>query len=546
MALLICWPVSVAAQDAYVVGDCSLPQAEAILETGNVRARIFNNGALFWRRSPNIYEIPKGSGKQAIFSTNLVAAGFVNDELRAAGSTYGPYEYWPGPISSYDNSPTDCELFDRFWHLSYKNDFRRVDEAPRLTENVASWPVHLGARFLNLNEIPGYQPEDGDLPFMNGDHQYWWVMNDLGNDHARFKTTPLGVEVRASAFGFDATSDIGNVTFYRYEFVNRGSATIRDMVVGLHQDIDLGDFGDDYVGSDTTLSMLYVYNADNEDGDEGHTYGVAPPAIGFTILEASHAAETLPSDRNAPPSAFMTSSRNIYGGGGATGDPVHGLDIYRYMIGQWKDGVEMTEGGGGRVYGGRPMAFWMPGDPVTGAFWSEKNVDGRSTRSYPSDRKSILSFGTFDLAPDEWARFTFAIAWARGTDHLDSVSRLRLLVSRLHESKHQILAPRLPKAARFVDGNPPESPKYPFWVDEPYPNPTSEYLNVRASLDKSGPAVARISDMLGRTHIVKPFVVDAAGQHDFPLDISGLIPGSYAISLESWGRHVTYPFVVMR
>ena len=39
------------AQDPYSTGTCSDAQAETILEVGDVRARLFNNGALFWKSS---------------------------------------------------------------------------------------------------------------------------------------------------------------------------------------------------------------------------------------------------------------------------------------------------------------------------------------------------------------------------------------------------------------------------------------------------------------------------------------------------------------
>lgn len=534
------------AQDPYSTGSCSQPEAETFLETGNVRARIFNNGALFWRGSPNMYEIPKGSGIQAVFNANLILAGFIDGDLRAAGSSYGPFEFWTGPIPDDGSHPEDCQTFDRFWELDYQQDFRSEDETGRLTDNLQDWPVHLGARFLEANGIPGFQPESGDLPVMNGDHQLWWVMNDRGNEHGRTRTRPLGVEVRATAFGFDARSDVGNVTFYRYEILNRGTETIREMAVGMHQDVDLGYFADDYVGSDTTLSMLFAYNADNMDGDadDDDTYGEAPPAVGFTILEASHVAGHLPTDTGAPTPAFMTSARNIYGGGGVTGDPNDGIDFHRYMTGLWKDGEPMTEGGYGRDFSTHPMAYWMPGDPVTSAFWSEMNPNGLGRPAAPGDRKSILSYGTFDLAPGEWARFTFAVAWARGADNLDSITHLRALVASLHRNRNALLAPRAPKPPQFVDGNPADTPKHPFWVEEPYPNPATDRIALEMSLKWDAPVVIRIVDALGREWRSEEFS-GTPGRVDKQLSTSDLPPGTYLILVSQHGEHADWPLIVL-
>ena len=57
--------------------ECPTGTAEAYLDINNVRARIFNNGALFWRGDPFVYEVPKGSGKNTMFTVSLWVAGTV-------------------------------------------------------------------------------------------------------------------------------------------------------------------------------------------------------------------------------------------------------------------------------------------------------------------------------------------------------------------------------------------------------------------------------------------------------------------------------------
>jgi len=47
-------------------------------------------------------------------------------------------------------------------------------------------------------------------------------------------------------------------------------------------DIDLGEAGDDFVGADTTLSLLYSYNANAVDA----VYApLPPPAVGFDFFQ---------------------------------------------------------------------------------------------------------------------------------------------------------------------------------------------------------------------------------------------------------------------
>ncbi len=83
---------------AQVLASCPGAQAEAYLEVNNVRARIFNNGALFWRGNPFVYEVPKDGGVNAIFNSSIWIGGLVQDELLVAAARYGHWQFWPGPL----------------------------------------------------------------------------------------------------------------------------------------------------------------------------------------------------------------------------------------------------------------------------------------------------------------------------------------------------------------------------------------------------------------------------------------------------------------
>src|SRR5690606_33816933 len=126
----------------------------------------------------------------------------------------------------------------------------------------------------------GYDFAAGDRPELIGDQALWWVMNDVGNTHAEWQTPPIGVEVRVHMFSFDRDNALGDVTFYKYTIIYYGDEPFEEVYLSAFSDPDLGDATDDYVGSDTTLSLGYVYNADNFDGGS-LGYGVAPPAVGY-------------------------------------------------------------------------------------------------------------------------------------------------------------------------------------------------------------------------------------------------------------------------
>jgi len=539
ISLLLAWPSN--AQDLYSTGTCEQPQADTYLEAGNVRARILNNGSLFWKGSPNVYQIPANGSAQSIFVANLLIGGFIDDEIRASGSTYGPYEFWPGPIPEDGSAPEDCASSDRFWHSDFNDHVRQRPEQSAIPDEVAEWPVHLNAPFIEANGIPGYQPEQGDVPEMRGDRQVWWVMNDRGNEHTRLDSAPLGIEIQASAYGFDSPGDLGNTSFYRYHIINRGSEVIRDVAVGKQIDFELGNFDDDRMGTDTTLAMFYVYNADNDDeGDTG--YGSPAPALGFVVLEASHANGSLPTDLGASPERHLTSTAFPYGGGGYRGDIGDAKDAYNYLIGNWKDGSPRTEGGNGSRRSNTPMPYWMPGDPVSGSYWSELNVDGQGDQVQPSDRKGIAGFGTFDLEPGEWATFTFAYVWARGTNHLDSITELRDAARFLHQTKAVLLAPR--KAPPGFEHVLSPDEQHPFWVDEPYPNPADDRVTLSMSLKWTAPVAIRVIDTLGREWRNEEFS-GTPGLVDRELSTTNLPPGTYLIRVSQRGEHVDHMLVVL-
>jgi hypothetical protein len=272
--------------------------------------------------------------------------------------------------------------------------------------------------------------EAGERPDLIGDQMLWWVMNDRGNVHLTTGTPPVGIEVHGTAFAFDLAPPAANTTFYRYRVFYRGSARFEEAYVSLFSDTDLGNFDDDYVGSDTTVGFSYTYNADNfDEGSSG--YGPAPPAIGYDFVRgpivpsvgdsARVGRRTVPNARHLEMSSFMM----YYSGGCLMCDPQFGSDFYNYMRAFWRDGQKITVGGDGRDFSSIPTDFMFPGDPVTGAYWSEVNANGEGQARAPSDRRSVMSSGPFRMEPGDEQEIIVAVVWARGRDHLQSVTELR-------------------------------------------------------------------------------------------------------------------------
>ncbi|MYD55453.1 MAG: hypothetical protein F4246_00405, partial [Rhodothermaceae bacterium] len=266
------------------VGTCTSPLGESYLDINNVRARIFNNGNLFWRGSPHVYNVPKGGGVQAIFNSGIWIGGKVDGQLRVAAARYSNYQFWAGPLDEFGAPPADCAEFDRLYRVSI-DDIQDYEATGVITPDLRDWPTGLGAptyappsngvdddgdgevdeageTIFVLNQ-PLSQRVDrvidlagGERPAILGDQSIWWIMNDRGNE--RRWSPPIGLEVHATAFAFRTAGDIGNATFYKYDFHHRGNWPFTDVHMAIYSDPDLGNFQDDWVGSDTTLGVGYV------------------------------------------------------------------------------------------------------------------------------------------------------------------------------------------------------------------------------------------------------------------------------------------------
>lgn len=118
--------------------------ASADLDVANVRARLFLNGAVGWMGGEPVYEVPKGSDIDAIFTSAPWIGGVVDGELRISAATYTDWEMWPGPLDLNGDPPTDCTLYNRIFSVS-DDDIRHYNATGEHTPDMIDWPWNLGA-----------------------------------------------------------------------------------------------------------------------------------------------------------------------------------------------------------------------------------------------------------------------------------------------------------------------------------------------------------------------------------------------------------------
>jgi len=510
------------------VGTCSEAEAEALLEVGNVRARIFNDGAFFWKGGRNLYEVPKGSGINAIFSSTFVVGGVVGRFLKMASSSYGPYEFWPGPLDENGDPPVDCSIYDKIWEI-HADDFAQYDSEGIFSSNMLNWPWQLGAPVIDGDGNPSnYNLEGGDRPELLGNQTLWWIMNDRGNEHLWSEVGPIGLEVKASAFAFKDVRSIGDITFYRYILTNKNTEPFRDAFAGMWADPDLGNASDNYLGSDSLLHLMYAYNADPVD-ENG--YEDTPPAVGYTFLLTPEAQlDNIDNDHDGQVDepgerTGMYAAMSFDSGGGIQGDPSNGSEMYFYLRARWPNGQRMTLGGTGLDYSNQVTRFVYSGDPLTQSYWSEfKPTLTNDAPNPPSSRRLITSSGPFTMLPGETKEFLIALVWAQGSDHLDSVRKLKNIVASLQGSPTSYLA----SGYRPELNEPPTpNPEEVLGFDQNFPNPFTYTTTFRYSLPKTMQVRLAIYDLLGRETAVVSEGTQEAGIYSQAFDGSRLAPGIY-------------------
>lgn len=456
------------------------------LEINNVRVRINTGGDMWWDFEVAQYEIPKGSKKTSMFAAALWIGGIdVNDQLKLAalrfrqsptsGSPGSGNDFWPGPLTIDGTAAIaeeTCSEYDELFPITRAEideylawwDDRASNPGYQIPKSILDWPAHGDiskkqsyylAPFFDRSGDGNYDPEDGDYPYydisnelchsttqtkegeegivqgglladqvIKGDATLWWVFNDKGNIHTETEGTPIGLEIRAQAFGFSTNDEINNMTFYSYEIINRSTFRLRDTYFSQWVDTDLGYANDDYVGCDVGRGLGYSYNGKPKDGDgQFWAYGDQPPAIGVDFfqgpymdpdgsdnpsflgdgklgpsfhgdcslvgLSGSYLAMEYGDETNPQSGNFLVRSEAINGvnfGNGIVDDERFGMrryvyhtnggpdyqddprfapDYYKLLRGIWKDNTKMIYGGNAHASAGGygpACDFMFPGD----------------------------------------------------------------------------------------------------------------------------------------------------------------------------------------
>lgn len=419
------------------------------LNVNQVRTRINNLGDLHWdpiSQTP-IYEVPKCTGKNSVFSSGLWVGGIDNNnQIHLAAATYrqgGAIDYVTGPLDTITATADSitAAAYDRVWKVNkttlddfiYNFQQGNVQNGTYLIpEVIANWPAHGGgtfshslAPFVDYNNDGNYNPMDGDYPSIDGDQEIWFIFNDQ-RSHTESYCAPMGLEIHGKAYAYncDNASPYNEVmnytTFYQYKIINRSMETYHQTLIGMMVDPDLGNASDDHVGCNVGLNTGTCFNLDSIDNGPGG-YGFYPPYQNVTILRGPLADPGDGIDNNKdgiidePGECNMMSHFLSYENvnNSPFGNPEACDDYYQYLNGIWLDGLPISYGGDGRTPGNPTSNYMFPG--TTDPAFPSQNWTMAGAGIPASDMRFTISSGTFTLGPGESRTFDFAYIYTRDT-----------------------------------------------------------------------------------------------------------------------------------
>ncbi len=382
----------------------------------------------------------------------------IGDDVRVGGQTYN-IGTQPGWIND-DGSPADITdsrvkvyRIRSDWIDLYSNDVRQdameLNELSSLNdvtwnmiddiidqyrEDWNEWPVDLGAPWVDMNNNGVYDSYIDIAGIAGADQVIWLVVNDLDSIRTLglYGSLPIGLELQITIWAYEDYSRLGQAIFKRYKLINKSNNFIEDMYVSQWSDPDLGDYGDDFCGCDTVLSIGYAYNG-NEIDSKYNAFGLVPAAVGYDFLQG-------PIVESFGDTAIFDLKKKVdYKNLGMTsfawfsavsdiGDPVlgyyQGTKQWYNMLRGYKPFDDLdnpspwTEG---NYTDGTPTKFPLSGDPVTGTGF----IDGKDDYFKPGDRRIALNSGPFNMAPGDTQEVVIALVGGLGGNRLMSVNTLK-------------------------------------------------------------------------------------------------------------------------
>ena len=502
------------------------------LDIGEVDARIYSDGNLFQDIVNNApaFEVPKGSNSFSIYASTfwMTALGQKNgyDNISYAYDKFGQENLFAtGPIDIVNQTKSLDPQFQRLWKVNRFTVNNHIQNWNSLNYTVpaeiADWPGNGNANtaqqlapFKDLDNDGIYEPQNGEYPEILGDQAVYLIANTqnvVTND-----STPQGpdsviysglyIEFHAMLYAFQSNVPaISNTVFANVKLYNRSLSSIgdhQDFKFSVFTDFDLGNWDDDYIGTDTAKNMYYAYNGDGFDEAFGGRagYGTNYPAQGVKFLD-SKLDHTV---------YFMNGSA----GNGFPFFPSHHAGFQR---GKWKNGGSMFYGGDGLSYcvdTNQRVRHMYTGNPNTVPNqWTEKTPCATNAMSNPPGERRMAGGPNLPSQFNHGTSITFNYAYifAQQSGVFSApVAKLSLVADTVQNFFNSTI----------VGIN--EVEKQDFLAFELFPNPARDEIKLKLSEEKFEVSVFKLNGSL-----IKRI------RNQKTIDISDLDAGMYFIRIEN-------------
>lgn len=392
------------------------------LDANDVRVEVMPTSIMYTRRrftTQRPFEVPVGSGRSSmllwvpLFSTEAEMDTFLQAPLEPDhASSTGPHADATG--LDYHRRYHQLWRIDRdeiTHHIAH-----HADPGYYMPYNIASWPGNGDAAngeparvapFIDLNGNGIYEPAAGEYPAIRGDLAIYYIQHDYHDSLWFPERALLDRHVMHYAFRNSWDGFLHQTVFTNIKLINRSDRTYTNAYFGAQTFFEIGCPDDDLIACDTTLSLSYMYNGDNNDDGclDYPAYGQAPPAQGVVWL-----------------SSPMTSSV-YYNRPGGTQEYIEAEAIHFALNGLDGNGTPLTDPAGDTT------TFLYYGDPNDPLQWNETNT----TPATP-DRVLLSATGPFTIGPSDTVCVDMAFVFARDSigGHLASVTLLKQRAAELH------------------------------------------------------------------------------------------------------------------
>lgn len=529
------------------------------LDINKVKTRVNSGGDLHWDPATgnSSYECPIGSNKKYGGPASLWIGGTdAGGQLKLAGQTYhqSGVDFYAGPLNLTSATTTSATVnqYNRVWKLN-KSDIDafisnyangNVQNGSYIpVADLLSWPGNgdisqnqdaLIAPFKDLNGDMIYDPLGaGEYPLIKGDQTIFTVFNDNYLPHQSSGGAAIGLEIRLMAYAYGpcsvtaANPFLNYTTFYDYKIINRTNTALNNVYTGLFNDLNIGNYTDDYVGCDVQDQYVYTYNSPSAP--------VNQPAIGIVQLHGPYNMTNGMDDdgdgmtdepfEQMRPTNFMYFNSSLPGVPLSQTDPGVAAEYYQYLKSVWKDGSPLTCGANG--YGGSPATnFAYPGNtfangPCGTSSWAETGTG--------SDKKSVMASGPYLLQPGAVEEVEYAYITAFDSITNNPLAKLDAHVQSLHAIYNSTLNQCLTTGMKEQHLNSGLNI---------FPNPTSGLLTINSTkLNKE--VTIQVLDALGKVLLSQDYKEFSTTT----LTTDLLPPGIYVIKLVSGEQVATKKFV---